>query len=289
MQDDRAKLVWLNARLREGKVSRREFLGTVTAMGVSAALASTMLSDAAKAATPKKGGLMKLAMGHGSTSDSFDPGVIENGFQWVMNYAFTNTLVELSAEGELVPSLAESWEASADAATWTFKLRKGVEFHNGKSLTAKDVVATFDYHRDENSKSTVKPLVEPIESIKVDGDHTIVFALSGGNADFPFNLNEAPLAIFPADADGKMDWKSGIGSGGYKLETFDPGVRANIVRNPNYWKEGPAHADEVELLTMDAGTARANALVTGEVHAIEQVDLKTASLLARQEGIVVEE
>ena len=206
-----------------------------------------------------------------------------------MNYAFTNTLVELAPDGTLVPSLAESWEASADAATWTFKLRKGVEFHDGRSLTAKDVVASFNYHRAEDSKSTVKPLVDPIETIKVDDDHTIVFALNGGNADFPFNLNEAPLAIFPAADDGSLDWKSGIGSGGYLLKDFDPGVRAYFERNPNYWKEGRAHADEVELLTIVDPTARSNALVTGEVHAIDQVDLKTASLLARQKGIVVEE
>ena len=73
------------------------------------------------------------------------------------------------------------------------------------------------------------------------------------------------------------------------LESFDPGVRAVFKRNPNYWKEGRAHADEVELLSITDSAARSSALVTGEVHAIDQVDLKTAALLARKSGVVVEE
>jgi len=286
---DNQQLVWLQRRLTSGKITRREFMGRSLALGVTTALATTLASQAVKAATPKKGGRMKLAMGHGSTSDTYDPAIIENGFQWVLAYAISNTLVELAPDGKLVPSLAESWEASDDATQWTFELRKGVEFHDGRSLTAKDVVASFNYHRAEDSKSTVKPLVAPIQEIKVDDDHTLVFSLAGGNADFPFNLNEAPLAIFPAADDGSLDWKGGIGSGGYKLKSYEPGVRADFERNPNYWKEGAAHVDEVELLTIADAAARSNALVTGEVHAIDQVDLKTADLLARRKGIVVEE
>jgi peptide/nickel transport system substrate-binding protein len=289
MSQHNAEILHLQALLANRTISRRAFMGRAAALGLTTALATSLASGAAKAAEPKKGGLMKLAMGHGSTSDTYDPALITNGFEWVLTYAIVNTLVELSADGKLVPALAESWETSDDATQWTFKLRNGVEFHDGRSLTAKDVVASFNYHRGEESKSTVKPLVDPIETIKVDDDQTLVFTLSGGNADFAFNLNEAPLAIFPSDGEGGLDWRPGIGSGGYKLKSYEPGVRALFERNPNYWKEGYAHADEVELLTIADATARSNALVTGEVHAIDQVDLKTADLLARKDGIIVEE
>jgi peptide/nickel transport system substrate-binding protein len=283
------QLTWLQQRLTAGKISRREFMGRAAALGVTTALATTLAGQAVKAATPKSGGRMKLAMGHGSTSDTYDPATIENGFEFVMTYAMANTLTEVAPDGGLVPSLAESWEASDDATQWTFKLRKGVEFHDGRTLTAKDVVANINYHRGEQSKSVIKPILDQISELKTDDDHTLVVNLTGGNADFPFNLNTANLAIYPANDAGGIDWQDGKGSGGYVLDSFEPGVRAIFTRNPNYWKEGRAHADEVEMLSITDPTARSNALVTGEVHAIDQVDLKTAALLARQKGVVVEE
>ncbi|GJL81013.1 MAG: peptide ABC transporter substrate-binding protein [marine bacterium B5-7] len=203
--------------------------------------------------------------------------------------AMANTLTEIDADGFVQPSLAESWEASSDAKTWSFELRKGVEFQNGKSFTAKDVVASINYHRGEKSESSVKPIVKPIKEIRTDGDYVVVFELEGGNADFPFILDTHGLVIFPAAADGSLDWRPGIGTGGYILEHYEPGVDAKLKRNPNYWKENRAHVDEVLLLTIKDSAARSNALITGGVDAIDQVDLKTAHLLARQSGFKVEE
>ncbi len=286
---NRSQLVWWQSRLTQGKISRREFMGRTMALGVTTALASSLATQAAQAAGPKQGGVMKLAMGHGSTADTYNPAIIENGYQWVLVHGFANTLTEVAPNGTLVPSLAESWEPSADAATWTFKLRKGVEFHNGKTMTAKDVVASIDYHRNDESKSAGKPLVASVESIKADDDHTVVMSLTGGNADFPFNFDAAFFTIFPAKEEGGIAWEEANGTGAYKLLSYDPGVSAVLERNPNYWKEGRAHADRVELLTIADPAARSNALVTGEVHAIDQVDLKTVSRLAKQPGVVIEE
>ena len=245
MSQHKTEISHLQAQFANRIITRRDFMGRAAALGLTTALATTLAGQSAKAATPKKGGLMKLAMGHGSTTDTYDPAVIENGFQWVMAYGISNTLVELSADGKLIPALAESWDASDDATQWTFKLRKGVEFHDGRTLTAEDVVASINYHRGEESKSTVKPLVDAIETIKVDDANTLVVTLSGGNADFPFNLNEAPLAIFPSDGEGGLDWQPGIASGGYKLKSFEPGVRAFSDSTDQMW--GRPEAIEVEV------------------------------------------
>jgi peptide/nickel transport system substrate-binding protein len=285
----RPELAWLQRNLTAGRIGRREFIGRAMAMGATAAFATSLAGTAAMAAGPRKGGVLKLGSRHGSTSDTYDPGLLENGFQTTLTRAMGNTLTEVAADGGLIPSLAESWESSPDAKTWTFSLRKGVEFHNGRTMTAKDVVASINYHRDENTKSSVKPLTKGISEIKADGDHTVVFVLNGGNADFPFNLDTPGFIVFPANADGGLDWKPGVGTGGYILKEFEPGVRAHLQRNPNYWKEGRAHVDEAELLVIADPAARTNALVTGEVHAIDQVDLKTARLLAKRDGIIVEE
>ncbi|WP_239507694.1 ABC transporter substrate-binding protein, partial [Enterobacter hormaechei] len=83
------------------------------------------------------------------------------------------------------PKLATEWGSTPDAKVWTFKIRKGVQFHNGKDMTADDVVATMERHSDANSKSGALGVMKGIESVKKDGD-TVVFTLKEANADLPF-------------------------------------------------------------------------------------------------------
>lgn len=94
------------------------------------------------------------------------------------------------------------------------------------------------------------------------------------------------MRIYPAGTNGK-DWEKGIGTGGYILEHWEPGVRAQTKRNPNYWKEGYAHFDSVETLAISDVNARSNALKTKRIDAIDRVDLKTVHLLKRMPGINV--
>ncbi len=276
---------WLIGEMEKGRMSRREFLGRSTALGLALGAGSGLFSRA-HAATPQKGGHMRLAMGHGSTSDTRDPATITNGLQWVVTYGVANTLTELDAQGNLVPSLATEWDSSPDAKVWTFKLRDGVEFHNGKTMTVEDVIASLNYHRGEASKSVGKPVMDAVSDIKADGN-AVVLTLAAGNADFPYNFNAATFAIYPA-GDGGIDWKGG-GSGGYRLTSEQPGRRYEFERNPNYWKDGAAHADSIELQSITDPAARQNALLTGEVDCIDRLELKTLAMMARQSGIVIEE
>jgi peptide/nickel transport system substrate-binding protein len=288
-QIDESNIEWLQKNLAAGNITRREFLTKMAALGVAATLPITFNSTPAVAATPKKGGTLKIAMGHGSTTESYDPATLASGFQTVMTRAMNNTLTEIDPNNNLVPSLAESWESTPDAAKWTFQLRKGVEFQDGRSLVADDVVATINYHRGEKTKSSVKPIVKPIKSIKTDGNHVLIIELNEGNADFPYNLDRPGLGVYPAAKDGSLDWKAGNGTGGYILKEFEPGVRAYFERNPNYWNQDRAHVDAAEVLSIKDAAARTTALVTGKVHVIDQVDPKTAHLLARKPGVHVEE
>ena len=287
--DKKTQLSWLQHDLTIGKITRREFTRRMVALGVTTAVASTLGTNMAIAATPKQGGRLRLAMGHGSTTDTTDPAGIENGYQSVLTYSIGNTLTELHTDGTLIPCLATSWEASADAATWTFELRKGVEFSDGRSLTAKDVIASINYHWKEGSKSPAKPLIAGVAEMKADGDYTVVFSLNSGNADFPWLFDTENFLIYPATADGGIDWQSRAGTGAFILKEYDPGVRAYLERNPNYWKTDRGHADEVELLTIIDQTARTTALITDQVDVIDSVDVKTASLLGGKPGIFVEE
>lgn len=285
--DSKRQLNWLASRLEASRISRRAFIGRALALGAGAALATSM-ADTAIAATAKKGGHLKLAMGHGSTTDVIDPAALVNGYQWALGYSHRNALTEVLPGGGLGPVLAESWESSKDAKTWTFKLRKGVEFHNGKTLTMEDVVDSINHHRSDESKSFMKAIMAEIEDLKADGDN-LVATLSAGNADFPYAMASAGLTICPSNGDGTIDWQSGVGTGGYVLKRYDPGVRADLEKFENFWSNDRCHVDSVEFLTIADTTARTNALLTSEVDVVDQVDLKTADRLGKRPGINIEE
>jgi len=278
----------LERMLRQGRISRREFVARMTAIGAGAALAAAPIGSAF-AAGPKKGGHFRIGLGHGSTTDSLYPATFENGWTQLIGHNTRDMLTEIDNHNQLASSLAESWEASPDASVWTFKLRKGVEFHNGKSLDANDVVASINHHRGKDSKSGAKPIVESISEIKADGKDVVVMKLSGGNADFPYQVSDYHLGIMPATADGGVDWKSGTGTGAFKIKKFDPGVRADLVRNENNWNSARGHFDSAEVLTIADVAARTNALTTGEIDAMDRVDIKTVHLLKRNKNVRVEQ
>jgi len=270
--------------------TRRDAIKMMTAMGLSAAAAGSIVTGASKAlaATPKKGGRLRVALTGGATSDILDPGQILDLYMIHLQFGqLRNNMTEVSASGDLVPELAESWEGSNGAKTWNFKIREGVEFHNGKTLDASDIVANLAHHTHADSTSAGKALLSGIESFKADGKNNVVVQLSSPDADFPFLLSDYHLCIVPSDGDGNVDWQSGNGTGGYKLEQHEAGVRSFTKRNPNYWKEGKAHFDEVEILQVADVNARTTALQTDDVDCMNNVDVKTIDLLKRVPNVVV--
>ncbi|MER9597294.1 ABC transporter substrate-binding protein [Mesorhizobium sp. M0244] len=267
-------------------MNRRSILKSAAAVGALAVASSSgILPAIAQQATPKKGGHFKLGVAAGATSDTLDPATYAGSFTNVFGKTLHGCLTEVNAEGKLVGELAESWEGSKDAKTWTFKLRQGVEFHNGKSMNADDVVASINHHRGKDSKSAAKSIVDAIDDIRADGSGTVVVALKQGSVDFPFLVEEFHLAILPSK-DGQVDL-SGVGAGGYVLENFDPGIKGTAKRFANYWKTNAAWFDSVELLAIQDAAARTNALTTGQIHAIERCDLKTVHLLERNQGLEI--
>ena len=269
----------LEAKLRSQAIDRRQFMQGALATGMAVSTA-TLVADGVEAATPNSGGHIKFGRGHGSTTDSLDPATSENGAQIQLNFSYANCLTEVAQDGTLIPELAESIEPSADAKTWVFNLRKDVEFHNGKTLKSEDVIASFNHHRGENSKSAAKGLLEQVVELKTDGDNRVVFELTSGNADFSYITSDYHLLILPSK-DGQVDPLAGVGTGGYRIEKYDPGVKAELTRNANYWKAGKAHFDSVEIISLLDATARQSASINGEVDVIDRVDPKTVNLLSR--------
>ncbi len=269
----------------KGKITRREFIARISALGLTAAISPALLATTARAAEPKKGGRFRMGSSYVSTTDTLDPSIMKSSATYLPSWACRNNLVEVDYKGNAIPELATSWEASSDVATWVFKLRKGVEFHNGKTLEAEDVIYSINIHRGE-TKSAVKSLLAPIKELKADGKDTVIFTLDAGNLDFPYVLSAYHLPIAPAGTKGR-DWDKCIGTGAFVMQSFEPGVRAFAKRNPNYWKKGRGHFDELEILYISDTSSRTNALKTGRIDWMDAPELKTIDLLEKDKKLQI--
>ncbi|WP_226780053.1 ABC transporter substrate-binding protein [Oceaniglobus trochenteri] len=255
-------------------ISRRGLLRSGAAAGVLAATGLPVMAQA------KKGGRLRLGLAGANTSDSWDGRTHSDTFMIMAAFGCVfDCLTEISASGELVGELAESWESTPDAKTWTFKLREGVTFHNGKPFGADDVIESLNMHVAEGSKSAAQPIVAAISEMKKLGEHEVQMVLESGNADFPFLMSDYHLLMYPA---GQVDEAiaKGIGTGMYRAETLDPGVRFLGKRVDSHYKDGKAGwFDEVEIIAINDASARMNALMTGQVDAVNRVDFKTEPLM----------
>ena len=266
-------------------MDRRDFMTRAAALGVTTSLASTLWSKAGRAA-PKPGGHLRVGADGGATVDSFDP-MQALGTDHVTQAVLScyDTLTEVDGTGTPVPSLATGWDTSADGKTWTFKLPKDAEFHNGKPLTAGDVVWSLNQHLSEANKfAEGKQTIEGLAELKADGKDTVVMVQKEVNFDLPAHLSSFGLIIAP---EGTTDWNAGIGTGPYMVEQFDPGVRFVGKRNPNFYRTDQGYFDSVELLNIADSATRSNALRTGSVDVIGQPDTKTAKRLDGLDGFSV--
>ena len=280
----------LEDKLRAGEISRREFTSRAVALGATTALATTMggaaglLPSEAKAATPKKGGHLRVGLAQGNTTDTLDPAIMSAEFPGMTGYTAMNQLVEVDHTGDIKPELAESWEPGDSPSTWIFNLRKGVTWHDGKSLDANDVIGTLNYHGGENSKSSIKTIAKVVKEMKADTKNRVVFNLHEPNAHFPFLM--AAFQIRSVKDDTIYDFANGTGT--YVIKEWEPGIRAIFERNPNKWQEDRGHFDSAEITPLLDGASRNNALVTGEVDVINRADRRTWKRLKATKGIDVQ-
>ena len=265
------------------RISRRGLLTTGVAAGV---LSATGLPLRAQS----RGGKLTAGLSGANTSDSWDGRTHSDLFMIASAQgAVFDSLTEVASDGSLVGELATDWEASADAKTWTFNLRQGVTFHNGKAFGADDVIESLQMHVAEGAKSAAQPIVAGIAEMNKITEHQVQFVLEAGNADFPYLMSDYHLLIYPA---GQIEEAiaQGIGTGLYRVTAFDPGVRFVGQRVDDHYKGDTAgYFDEIEYIAINDNTARMNALMTGQVDAINRIDFKTESLMRANPQIRIQE
>ena len=280
-----SELDYWKERLIKGAVSRREFMGRAAALGASTAAISALLSsaDALADESPRKGGVLKLGLAGGSTTDSVDVTSYNDSVMIDVSHGLFNGLVEWAQDGKPVPELAESFEPKNGAKDWVFNLRKGVKFSNGQEFTADDAVYSLNLHRGD-TKSGGAEAMKPVTDVKKLDTYQIQITLDAPNVDLPYSLTDYHILMVP---DGFKDWAKPVGTGGFTLERFDPGVRIVLKKRPDYWKEGRGWLDGAEVTVINDWSARFNALISGQMDAINRVDHKAVALLSKTPKIEV--
>ncbi len=267
---------------KHGHPSRRDLLAGALKLGATAPISGLLLPRAAEAAAlpedlPRSGGTLRLGLGGGSTTDSLDPRLWNDSVMIDVAFGLYNTLVENTADNRPVPELASAYESRDRAKTWVFTLRKDVAFHNGKLFDAEDAIYSLNLHRGRSSSGAAAALRDVTDIAAID-DHRIEVTLASANADFPAALTDYHLVMVP---DGFTDWSKPIGTGAFTVESFDPGIRIVLKKAGAYWKPNRGYLDRVVYAVINETAPRMNALISGEVDAINRADPRTVSRIAK--------
>ena len=210
---------------RDGRVNRREFSRRWAPWASPPPPPEVLLTSAgALAATPKKGGLAKYANNLHGPDDQMDPIVFTSGIDYTRGIATYNGLIQFGDNMSLHPELAEEWSPNSDATEYTFKIRKGVEFHDGSPLTADDVVWSMNRHLGEDSPSVAKALFGTVKDGEVDS-HTVAAVLNSPDSDLPAKLGESRPRSSKKDTE---DFRKGNGTGPFPARN----VRARRALDP---------------------------------------------------------
>src|SRR6266566_7030175 len=257
-------------------VSRRQLLagaaGLAAVGGLAAACGSSSSSpgtgSATAAGTPKRGGNFRLGVTGGGSKYIFDgQNIITKPDQARLVSAFETLLLfddnyQLTTNG-----LAESY--TADTPTqYTIRLRKGIEFQNGKTLTADDVIYSLRRIATKANGLTgyAATATMDVAGIKKLDKYTVRLPLKSPDSTVPQTLASYTFGIVPVEYQAYPAPQ--VGTGAYKLKLFTPGQQSVSERNPNYWRSGEPYFDTVTIIDFSDSTAQVNGLLGGQIDAM---------------------
>jgi peptide/nickel transport system substrate-binding protein len=281
--------------LAAGRLSRREFMRRGAAIGMSgtvlaAALAacgganSSASSRASGSSSATKGGTLKLASQ--TPTAAINPITIADlGGSTMLTQTGEFLTFDNSMTRQLQPMLATSWSHNGDGSVWTFQLRHDVKFHNGKLMTADDVVYTFKQQTDPTNAavalSTFAGVLKPDGVVKVD-PYTVAFHLESANGNFPYIISSDNynMIVVPDGTDFGKWQQTFVGTGPFKLQSYTQNEGAQFVANPDYWG-GPPHLSATAFTFYASQPAQILALQGGTVDVLCQFTAQGAEALLK--------
>jgi peptide/nickel transport system substrate-binding protein len=242
-------------------MSRRRFLAlTAAAAGASATRAS------AQARPPRMGGTFISAKT--TEAPSLEP-ILEQALGRIrLDPIFYNRLVEWAPDGKLEPALAESWTTSADGKLWTFKLRRGVKFHNGREFVADDVKYSYERVLDPKGSSGGRGYLSAIDAMDTPDRYTLRIHTKQPSASLLAGMAGGWSSIVPREViEEKGDLRrTAVGTGPFVFQEWVPQSHLKARRNPDYWDKGKPYVDALELKVIPDEANIIAQLRTGNVH-----------------------
>ena len=244
---------------------RRDFLAA------SAALSAGLLPPVAPAVAqpaPKRGGT--LIWGHSETTQNLDVHQAGTAASGRLLQSIHCTLIEPDKDFRPVPMLAESFSASPDLLTYTFKLRPNVRFHDGSALSSADVKYSFERVRDPKTGAVNYEVFNDVDTIETPDPLTVIIRMKQVNAPFLSRISENGAGAIMPQGSGDKQSATPIGAGPFKFVRREFGHESEIVRFDGYWN-GPAFLDRVIAREVTEPTVRLTGLRTGEFHLINDI------------------
>ena len=263
-------------------LSRRDFLKRGAALGVGAVVGPYISRDAFAASRDR------VTIYHSSVADSIHPynhssSPIYGNWQHVIE-----PLVEFDTDKmDFVGVLAESFEFQEKR--WVFKLRKGIKFHSGAPLTSKDVVFSIEKMRDTKGGSLQAPNFKDVTEIQTPDDHTVIFVTKQPMATFLDRIeNRFIVSKEAAEKAGDPWYKDLVGTGPYKLASYQRGGNMVFIRYDDYWR-GKAAIKEVVFRKVTEDAARVAALEAGQADFINNVPIHEVARLKRHPRVRIDQ
>ena len=273
----------LRVSLQEGRLARGEFLRRALALGLSLPAAGALLASwgrggagiaqAAVAATPKRGGILKFAR-------NFEPvtlgpfGAADNGTIWTIMMVYDQLVEYQPGSFDPKPGLAKSWEITNGGKTIVFHLRDA-RFSNGAPVTAADVKFSLDRFKNPKVNNLLPFLATTIASVDAPNPKTVVMHLKRPDGAILSNLTVFPASITPKAVVTKLGDKAfarkPIGSGPFVVDAWVRGQYLKMKRNPHYWRPGQPYLDGVEFDYITNDNTRILKLQSGEVDVAESI------------------
>ena len=245
---------------------------------IAAALQAMTITMGANAAS-------ELTIGRPISTSGMDPGFLREPATIIDN--IFDTLVLRDEQMNLVPGLAESWQA-LDDRTWEFKLRRGVAFHNGEAFDAEAVKFTIDRIIDPDAKSPTISYIRTVTSVDVIDEHTVRITTDGPDPLLPTRMSRYPTYVVPpvyVKEIGREEFsRKPVGTGPYRMVEFVQDQHVILEAVPDYWRGKPA-IDRVVWRPIPDATARVTSLLTGEVQLVEGVPANLAAMVSESDEV----